>query len=1068
MTFYIPISAQEVERRKFEERMGYNQAARFSSDFNLAHTRQSGTSQPSDAASHRAQHTHHREKYFSDDVGDGTEIPGVGRGTYRPNSSPARRAAALGSNVQHLTRSNAMTQHSTERTSYPQISPVAVSRQTMQLASSGLQRPSMSHFASPSKDLQDPASRKVATRRNGDVFSSGAHQRQQQHPRASDGSDDSDLDSDCSSHHPPRFIGDRADSTGNHEALRATPIDESVDSYVAYDRRAKITEEIIERLEMMQDVRDAKGSEDPLSSRTKATRISECNHTKISMYHDPNSPFVGTSAPAKAQIQALLRPGPSPRVPIAAHSRIIRSPESPSPASASLSRQSVQHRAAADVRPEAHAGSGSDAGAAPRRKVMHSIGAAISPAGSAFGVLAAGLKKDLRGIEDENAERSSSSGSGFVAGSQESSAATKVDHQHPLKTKEWAGSPLLQGKRLNHFYLPSGQDMGPGAPATGLYLPDVTGLTSALNSPDKERVGVRHVPVGENVGTNGHREEQLQRLETYVEGMKAELVATHDKIRGLEVSQESLVANVIRINEQMSGFQEEIRYASKDYERAEKQTRREPLRTSQSSQQQRYRQSDNSHHDSRMAEPSTSMVEGDGLSDQIQELTFQLQHSQAEIQRLREEQQHRKSATFAFASAAKSNHSRADDSELQQQILELRSDVARIASELGQLRGVVEGHVVENLNSKRNGRRSTVLRGYGSEGDEREDDGGGRIASEHRARFENPLVASSPIKKSASMRKSRSPFLPQQSQMQHRSRDEHSGQRESTNNAGSAQGFFHAGSQHDADETVRPTQTRLVDEEDISMVAQERAEATFRSVATQSGCVFGADDHSHDPRKCTVCSRARKSERRRHAKREKLEEIERKRTAMVQEEEALLAFIDASVADGGPKNAKAALILDGGKLDVLQRVIEELLDDFWHQREIYCSLADELKLLEPHEYRYKITSTHVLEAVDALEYKAERINLLHSLLPGGPALPTMASRRSEHAAVGGSSKQSHHHYRQATSGDTPVLSSRETRIFEPSRFATAGKKNKGKHPERGPVTLRTVLNNSPPHVNEME
>ncbi|PWN49788.1 hypothetical protein IE53DRAFT_387970 [Violaceomyces palustris] len=69
----------------------------------------------------------------------------------------------------------------------------------------------------------------------------------------------------------------------------------------------------------------------------------------------------------------------------------------------------------------------------------------------------------------------------------------------------------------------------------------------------------------------------------------------------------------------------------------------------------------------------------------------------------------------------------------------------------------------------------------------------------------------------------------------------------------------------------------------------------------------------------------------------------------------------------------------------LTRILEEHMDEFIHQRMLYSELADELKLVHPgmNAIKRKILAEHVLEAVEALEQKAERINLLQTLLPEG-------------------------------------------------------------------------------------
>lgn len=95
----------------------------------------------------------------------------------------------------------------------------------------------------------------------------------------------------------------------------------------------------------------------------------------------------------------------------------------------------------------------------------------------------------------------------------------------------------------------------------------------------------------------------------------------------------------------------------------------------------------------------------------------------------------------------------------------------------------------------------------------------------------------------------------------------------------------------------------------------------------------------------------------------------------------LQSFLEAAEAEGA--NVSSASRLSTRQLKLLQRLITEHVDEFIHHRMLYCELADELKLVEPSmsRTRRRILAEHVLEAVEGLEWKAQRINALQSLLP---------------------------------------------------------------------------------------
>ncbi|KAK0544190.1 hypothetical protein OC846_006162, partial [Tilletia horrida] len=161
-------------------------------------------------------------------------------------------------------------------------------------------------------------------------------------------------------------------------------------------------------------------------------------------------------------------------------------------------------------------------------------------------------------------------------------------------------------------------------------------------------------------------------------------------------------------------------------------------------------------------------------------------------------------------------------------------------------------------------------------------------------------------------------------------------------------------------------------------------------------------DLLHDERDCTVCHGAHKTEKRRAARRDRVRADERdkrsrRRQAGGTEEEELLIDVlveeaerynraNASAALDGPTSERTHLKnlvqLTAAQRAVLNRMVKQHMDEFIHQRMLFSELADELKRIHPDmsATRRKILSEHVMEAVETLEVKAERINALQRLL----------------------------------------------------------------------------------------
>ncbi|KAN0061816.1 hypothetical protein ACQY0O_005809 [Thecaphora frezii] len=186
------------------------------------------------------------------------------------------------------------------------------------------------------------------------------------------------------------------------------------------------------------------------------------------------------------------------------------------------------------------------------------------------------------------------------------------------------------------------------------------------------------------------------------------------------------------------------------------------------------------------------------------------------------------------------------------------------------------------------------------------------------------------------------------------------------------------------------------EEEDVSIIAEARAQRAFESMARhssrfaphpvnadRSACVQEGAANSvagdlayhvleHNTHHCTVCCNTRKSARRHASRRIKALERERLREVHEAEEEALLEKFDHDVP----------IQVSSSQMKTLQKMLQEHWDEFVHQRMLYSELADELKHMSPRmgKEKRRILAQHVLDAVETLELKADRINRLEKLI----------------------------------------------------------------------------------------
>ncbi|CAD6890166.1 unnamed protein product [Tilletia controversa] len=189
-----------------------------------------------------------------------------------------------------------------------------------------------------------------------------------------------------------------------------------------------------------------------------------------------------------------------------------------------------------------------------------------------------------------------------------------------------------------------------------------------------------------------------------------------------------------------------------------------------------------------------------------------------------------------------------------------------------------------------------------------------------------------------------------------------------------------------------------------------------RAPATSS-----SHDLEHNERDCGVCQAPVKAAQRREARRDRVrrEDRERRRgsgqesNTETEEEEVLIDLLVEEaerhrklIARNGRNNNnnragqeeeeaaadpvsswRELIVLSPAQRESLIRMAKQHMDEFIHQRMLYAELADELKGVHPgmNAMRRRILGEHVMEAVELLEMKAERINVLQKLLGQGSA-----------------------------------------------------------------------------------
>lgn len=155
---------------------------------------------------------------------------------------------------------------------------------------------------------------------------------------------------------------------------------------------------------------------------------------------------------------------------------------------------------------------------------------------------------------------------------------------------------------------------------------------------------------------------------------------------------------------------------------------------------------------------------------------------------------------------------------------------------------------------------------------------------------------------------------------------------------------------------------------EISQLAETRA----KLAAARLNC---SSRQTHESRLCSVCCSQMRSEKRKASRRARLLQAEQRREAVELEETILLDTLDP------PSGSKRGSI-NAEQMQTLNVILQEHWDEFVHQRMLYSELADELKSISPamSQTKRKILAQHVLEAVELLEVKADRIERLEKVL----------------------------------------------------------------------------------------
>ncbi|SPO25403.1 uncharacterized protein UTRI_03180_B [Ustilago trichophora] len=670
---------------------------------------------------------------------------------------------------------------------------------------------------------------------------------------------------------------------------------------------------------------------------------------------------------------------------------------------------------------------------------------------SAFEDLARRLQRDVEvtrragdagGEEMDDGSASNSGGSGFGPGSQASSARTRVEPEVAPNAAK-----AFDAARFNSHGYPAHPKAATGNDATspwGVRLPDVTGLTSALGSPVKARDTVKHRPFDGAVGNQDARLEELVNLRCFVDGIQIELDRAGERILNLEQAQEQQ-------SHEFQGLRSEMQTALKDVRASQPASSEEQL-VQLILQKLQQSNTEQTQHNQNLHVQTTSSTSQATQADvpkptpqaqpEIRETVAPQQDGRsrvevvnrlyAELDKLRsamEEQYRNATGLDRETDIPQPPPTRPQHAAYRHQdnfpagrdpwdaIEALRLQVLSLADEVEGLNGLVLDHLVQPTPVERRSRRT---RTSASRREERfyEEDAHPASDPVHPVRHSSAR-SSHPAYPRERVEVRTDPIDPDSDEHYHRrvsfGRQDHVEEYDRTLDAVAENIRIQRERQRRRNNPPPPpppppppavVETDL-DENEISQLAETRA--------SRATSLLSPHQHTHTPHLCTVCNSSTRSAERKASRRARLLQAERRREAVDLEESILLDALDPSTRHSAPR-------IGEDQLATLRIILQEHWDEFLHQRMLYGELADELKTMSPSMSKTKrrILAQHVLEAVELLELKADRICRLESVIGSscttGSGLDGESSKRDMRDQVVGDKIRKEAGSRQASTG----------------------------------------------------
>lgn len=575
-----------------------------------------------------------------------------------------------------------------------------------------------------------------------------------------------------------------------------------------------------------------------------------------------------------------------------------------------------------------------------------------------------------RRVPDADAVDAGSNQSGYAAGSlrKVSDGSSKGKTRSGTEANT-SGETLVDGPGngfyASHLRLPSGQRIGKGVPSSGFSLPvDLSGVTMALESPVKARVGVEHHPIAPEqvqafaAATSEGRVRDLEKIADYIKRVESKVERVEDVSK--EFAQE---VGTLR-NEWLKwkdGQGERQRKTSRPFEQPQQRP----------SHEQRVKPHDDQDHGSHHYRTKLA-----GARQIASDIAQSIEYYRATLAELKREENDL--LTREMGRTRKPNaHAHSDragaEQEDEEDITSLRAQVEAVAHEVERLKYIVNRQAEEKrVYSASSPIKPTERRsiGVGSENpflQRRKVSGEDQAGNEAADRIAVHMRSDA-----ARMAAPSAPPAPHTDVADHVPSD-------------------HEAKDDDADQTARPHQASdPANSMDVSHVADERAERAYEKVVIE-------DDDSHDHRQCTHCARQNDSKQRRKSRKsiaaqQRLQSRQPKArhssSSYDHDDEELLArtMLEEALLEletyVGSRLPPALLQLANKQRALLERTIKEELDEFYHARRTYCDLADELKSFSPDisQANRRILADHVLVAVEGLEVRASRIDRLRAAL----------------------------------------------------------------------------------------